>query len=281
MSLRITVLIPGPRSQLDACRKSLNAMLDDERDLRYRERHTDSRLEYGLTSKTGVPFPPFVNASEEFPALTFSFLWEGLNGESGGRATIEHGGLISRELGGEKSGEGHAGAVHVLAAHDGTIYLAVAMHNQAGDRWIGYAATADQHGYFSWERSGAEPRLVTTTGIADRWETQWALRNDEWAQMALTDDREIPVETLTTLENIANEFAAEWLWFAAENAVDTALERHRFGLYGLVVNPANLRSEKIRALPRDETRGITYSTMQAPQAMVIDALDRCWRIAAS
>jgi hypothetical protein len=279
MSLRITVLIPGPPGRIDACRRSINAMLDDDRSIRYREKHSAARLEYGLTSRAGVPFPPFVEASTEYPELTFAFSWEGLDGEAGGRATIESGRLVSQAVGVQsgKANDRRNAAVHVVAAHDGTIHLAVACSQKSDDECIGYVVTAAQHAYFSWQRAGDESCLMTTNGIADAWESRWTHRNDEWTASPLVDDRMIPAATLTTLEQVANDFAAEWLWFAAEEEVDTALERHRFVLYGLVVYPANLRSEKVRTLPRDAKSGITYSTVQAEQTLLIDALDRCWR----
>jgi hypothetical protein len=277
MSLRITVRIPGQRSQLGACRKLINAMLDEDRDIRYRELHSDDRLEYGLTNKTGVPFPPFVNASAEFPDLMFSFSWEGLDGESGGRATIENGRLVSQDAGVDKTSGQQDAVVHIAAANDGTIHLAVALQAVSDAYCTGYAVTAEQHGYFLWQRAADESRLIATHGMTDQWEREWILRDSVWTPTALAGDRAIPTATLATLEKITNEFAAEWLWFAAEDEVDTALERHRFSSYGLIVNPANLRSEKIRSLPRDTTRGIYFSTLQSPFESMVDALDRCWR----
>jgi hypothetical protein len=60
----------------------------------YTEHHAEGILEYRFEPKHGIPFPPFVTASAEFPELRVEAEWErdGVRG----RAVIENGRLVER-----------------------------------------------------------------------------------------------------------------------------------------------------------------------------------------
>ena len=60
----------------------------------YTEHHAEGVLEYRFEPKLGIPFPPFVAASAEFPELHVEAEWErdGVRG----RAVIENGRLVER-----------------------------------------------------------------------------------------------------------------------------------------------------------------------------------------
>jgi hypothetical protein len=66
----------------------------------YTEHHQAGVLEYRFQPKLGIPFPAFVEASGAFPELRVEAKWEqsGLQGEIRGRAVIEAGKLVEREI---------------------------------------------------------------------------------------------------------------------------------------------------------------------------------------
>ena len=62
----------------------------------YTEHHAEGTLEYRFTPKQGIPFPAFVQCSADFPELRVEASWE--HGEVTGRAVIENGKLVEREI---------------------------------------------------------------------------------------------------------------------------------------------------------------------------------------
>ena len=66
----------------------------------YTEHHADGVLEYRFEPKHGIPFPPFVQASADFPELRVEASWEtgGDNEGIKGRAVIENGKLVERDI---------------------------------------------------------------------------------------------------------------------------------------------------------------------------------------
>ena len=60
----------------------------------YTEHHSAGVLEYRFEPKQGIPFPPFVAASADFPELRVEAEWE--HGGVRGRAVIENGRLIEK-----------------------------------------------------------------------------------------------------------------------------------------------------------------------------------------
>jgi hypothetical protein len=62
----------------------------------YTEHHAEGVLEYRFEPKKGIPFPPFVQASADFPELRVEAQWE--NESAKGRALIENGKLAERDI---------------------------------------------------------------------------------------------------------------------------------------------------------------------------------------
>jgi hypothetical protein len=62
----------------------------------YSEHHGEGTLEYRFEPKRGVPFPAFVEVSGEFPELRVEATWE--TDAVRGRAVIEYGKLVEREI---------------------------------------------------------------------------------------------------------------------------------------------------------------------------------------
>jgi hypothetical protein len=61
------------------------------------EHHAENALEYRFELSRGIPFPPFVAASAEFPELRVEVQWR-KGGEVGG-AAIENGRLVEKWTG--------------------------------------------------------------------------------------------------------------------------------------------------------------------------------------
>jgi hypothetical protein len=138
----------------------------------------------------------------------------------------------------EEKTEANMPGIFVEAGDAGLLKLAFTT-KKTGQGWVGYAATADRHTYFRY-----------TAG-----------------RLTLVD----PQEPDEALEDIAFRFVEEWIWYDEQ---DAAIERVRYAAYGFPVRGANLRSEKLAALRRQE--GGRYSTLAAEAAGVREALAAEW-----
>jgi hypothetical protein len=276
MSVRVTVVVTGPAAQLDGFRRHVNARLDELPKPRYAELHTPERLDYRLTIAGGIPFPTFVATSEEFPEHTVAVAWEGLDGEPSGYATIANGGLVEHSAG-PAGPERAPYAVHVSLEPDATIRLAVALRVIEATHTIGYVLSAHAHGLFELARDAAGERLRVSDALEPAWVRCWRVHGDDAVPASVVPPAPIATPLRTQLKAIAESFAAAWIWFDAEAAVDTALERHRYGLYGYAVQPANVKAERIRAIPADSAAaGFLHSTVPADAQRAIRLLERYW-----
>ena len=249
----------------------MNALLDAETSGPYRELHTAGRLDYRLKA-SGVPYPPFVEASAEFPELTVRVEWQNPLGGTGGNATIRAGRLVDQATGSAaEAGRG----LELRAERDGTIALAVVTRRRRAGEWIGYAVTARQHGYF--RASGGATVLEAADGAEPEWAERWIVRGDD-ATYAELDPREpLDASLAAELERLAHDFADEWLWFAAAPLEDTAIERQRYADYGFTINPANLRAAKLRTVLKEAPDGGRVLEATEPEARAVVALvARLW-----
>jgi hypothetical protein len=130
----------------------------------------------------------------------------------------------------ERSSASAAG-VHVELGDEGRLDVAL-ICERAGEDWIGYAASADRHTYF---RYGG-------------------------GRLALVD----PADADEAMEDIAFRLVDEWLWYDEE---DVPTERARYAQYGYPVRGANLKSEKLALLRRQDN---AHSTLD-PQAEEVRA----------
>ena len=128
--------------------------------------------------------------------------------------------------------------VEVEVGTDGLLVFAMILKKQHQSS-IGYAVTADRHAYFRY-RDG---------------------------ELTLLDAERPDAE----LEQVAFGLVDEWIWFDEQ---DAALERARYAGYGYPVRGANLKSEKLALLRRQE--GGRYSTLDAESTRVREALAARW-----
>lgn len=270
-TVHATVTAAGEPAALEALRSRVNALLAEEFDGTLKELHTPGRLEYRLSARAGLPFPALVAASEATPDLAIEIEWDDPVQGTHGSATVAAGAL-KRQESAMTSATGDAGGVDVRADADGTLVLAVVCR-RLGEDWIGYALTAGEHAFF---RVRPGPMLEATDGVELEWAERWRIGADG-AMYAELDPRE-PVEPLlaTALARLADEFAEEWVWFAADDPVETAVERSRYAAYGYRVSEANLKSAKLRGVMRRDGDAYAYGSLGAAGGDVAALISRHW-----
>ena len=273
MSLIATITVSGDPESLREYRAQVNRLLDEEGDGSYRELHTPERLEYEFKLHGGIPFPPFVSASQVFPDLTVEVEWsEAALGRSG-RAIIRNGVLA------EQAAQSHApgGAISsdVRAGADGGLKLAVSCARWR-ESWHGYAIAADQHAFFRLAGSEGSCELWASDGIEPEWAERWSVTSGDADYVELAHREPIAADELRELDRLAREFSREWIWFEESPPEETAVERARFAAYGYPVRAANLRSEKLRKVLRPENGGLAFVLFGDDARWIPELLRRCW-----
>jgi hypothetical protein len=264
-----TITVAGDEALLAAYRKRVNGLLDAEFGEPYRELHAPGRLDYRLKAD-GVPYPPFVTASAEFPDLVVEVQWEHPGGAASGRATIQAGQLTQQST--EGGAGGAAATCELRADRDGTLVIGVVCRRRNEGEWIGYALTASRHALFRVGSRGAASLLEATDGVEPEWAERWTIAGDR-VRYAELDPRE-PVDEplLGELDRLASDFADEWLWFAEGAPEETAVERQRYERYALKVNPVNVRTQKLKTVMRETAGGGFALAIAEPEAAAIAAL---------
>jgi hypothetical protein len=264
-----TITVAGDAALLAAYRRRVNELLDAECDEPYRELHAPGRLDYRLKAD-GVPYPPFVTASGEFPDLVVEVQWERPDGAASGHATIQAGRLTHQS---QATGTGGAQTSCELRVDpDATVVIAVACRRRARGEWLGYALTARQHALFMVEQRGAAAILTATDGVEPEWAERWTIEGDRVRYAELDPRAPVDERLLGELDRLANDFAGDWLWFADGAPEETAVERQRYERHGWKVNPANVRAEKLKTVLRETATGGFELAITDPEAAAIAAL---------
>jgi hypothetical protein len=272
ISARVTV--SGEEALLPAYRERVNELLDEDYPGTYRELHTAHRLEYEVRGRGGVPFPPFVKASEEFPELEIAVRWENPAVGARGSADIQAGRL--KEQATSETTVQDDFEIDIQARGDGTIVLAVACRERSDGEWIGYALTASQHGFFRVRAQIGAVLLAASDGVAAEWSEQWLVAGEEIEYRELAPHEPIDKRLLAELDALAADFAAGWIWFAAAGVDETAVERHRYELYGLTVNEANVRAERLRVMMHPDMGGYAFTSTGEAGARVVALVRGNW-----
>lgn len=273
MSLVAKITVSGDPQLLRDYRGEVNRLLREEGGGPFRELHTGERLEYEFRVSAGIPFPPFVSASQLFPDLTVEVHWsEAALGRSG-HAVIKNGVLA------EQASQGQAPAgevsIHVRAAADGRIDLAVGCARWR-DGWHGYAIAANEHAFFRVAGSPESCELSASDGVEAEWAERWIVASGD-AEYAELDEREpIAEDELRELDRLARDFSREWIWFDESPPDETAVERQRFAAYGYPVRAANLRSEKLRKVLQPDGGVLALDSFGGDASWVPALLRRCW-----
>lgn len=264
-----TITVEGDEGRLAGYRKRVNELLDAELGEPYRELHAPGRLDYRLKAD-GVPYPVFVTASGEFPELVVEVQWEHPAGAARGRATIQAGRLTQQST--ATGAAAPEASCELRVERDGMIAIAIVCRRRSRGEWIGYAVTASQHALFRLERRGAASLLEATDGAEPEWAERWTIEGDRVGYAELEPREPVDERLLGELDRLANDFADEWLWFADGAPEEIAVERQRYDRYGLKVNPANVRIQKLKTVLRETATGGFELAIEDPEAAAVAAL---------
>ena len=272
MSLVATITVSGDPQLLREYRGQVNRLLDEEGDS-YRELHTPERLEYEFRPHAGIPFPPFVSASQAFPDLTVEVQWSESAVGRRGRAIIRNGVLA------EQAAQSHAPGGEVMhevrAGADGRLELAVSCARWH-EFWHGYVIAADQHAFFRLAGLAKSGELLASDGVDPEWAERWRIESGEAAYVELAPREPIPQDELRELDRLAQEFSREWVWFEESPPEETAVERRRYEAYGYPVRAANLRSEKLHTVLRPDHGRLAFGSFAEDARWIPEVLGRCW-----
>jgi hypothetical protein len=272
LNLIATIRVKGEPELLREYRAHVNGLLDEEGGDSYRELHTAGRLEYEFRLRGGIPFPPFVSASQAFPDLIVEVDWSDAALGRSGRAIIRNGALA------EQAAQSHApgGALQdVRAGADGGLRLAVTCARWR-ELWHGYVIASDQHAFFRIAGTAGACELLASDGIEPEWAERWTVSSGDAAYAELVQRESIAEDELRELDRLAQEFTREWIWFAESPPEETAVERARFETYAYPVRDANLRSEKLRKVLRPEDGGLALDSFGRDLRWIPELLRRCW-----
>jgi hypothetical protein len=273
LSLVATITVSGDPQVLRRYRDEVNRLLEEEGSGAFRELHSSDRLEYEFRVRSGIPFPPFVSASQSFPEVTVDVKWSEAATGQGGRAVIRNGALA------EQSAEEHAADGTVLnlvrAAVDGALELALTC-TRWRDGWHGYAVASGEHAFFRVTGSVGGCELLASDGVEGEWAERWSVASGDTDYSELAPREAIAEDELRELDRLAQEFSREWIWFDESPPEETAVERERYTAYGYPVRAANLRSEKLRRVLQPDGGGLAFRSFGAESLWVPELLRRCW-----
>ncbi len=273
MNLSATVVVKGDPALLREYRHEVNARLEEDGAHDYRELHAEAQLEYEFRLKGGIPFPPFVECSRDFPGLSIEVDWrEALTGR-GGRAIIQNG--VLREQSQQDRAGGAVALQEVRADADGALRLAVVCARRH-EAWLGYVVSGAQHAYFRVAGSETSFALSAADGVEPRWAERW-VADAAGARYAELDPPE-PIDPgeLRELDRLAGEFVREWIWFDESPPEETAVERARFAAYGYAVGAANVRAEKLRQVLEPVDEGLAFASFDEASRWIPALLRRLW-----
>ena len=272
MNLNATITVKGDPGLLREYRAEVNRLLDEEGGDSYRELHSAERLEYEFKLRGGIPFPPFVSASQAFPDLTVEVQWSDAALGRSGRAIIKNGVLAEQAV----QSHAPAGALQeVRADADGGLRLALICARWR-EAWHGYVIASDQHAFFRIAGTSEACELSASDGVEPDWAERWTVSSGEASYAELAPAEPIAEDELRELDRLAQEFSREWLWFDESPPEETAVERARFKAYGYPVRGANLRSEKLRKVLRPENGGLALDSFGKDAHWIPELVRRCW-----
>jgi hypothetical protein len=243
------------------------------------EQHAAGLLHYDLKVQGGIPFPPFVLASGEFPQLAIEVEWVDAGSGVRGTAKIAGGKLEAQNV--ENVGGDADRAVTIRTGAVGTLALALVAIRTGHDECRGYMLTANEDALFRIARdpgSGAI-ELYATHGAAE-WCRAWRLSADVNVEYReINPAQPIADADFQELDTLAREFVAQWIWFSNDEPHEIAIEAERYARLGYAVSDANLRSVALHRIKDGAAAGdggIHYSTLEPAIAWIEGAIARCW-----
>lgn len=282
MLIHATVTITGEKDALGACEARLRRLLSSQflKD-EVTEHHGRQTLCYDLKIEGGIPFPVFAQASQEFPGLAFDAEWVNVAAGEKGQARLVNGRVTgqSSERVATRAGDEHP--VYVQVAPDGRLTLALTLFRATRDEWRGYALTATRDALVRVVRlpESDSIELYATDG-GPEWALAWrgTLSSGVFIRDELRPLIEIEKAVFQDLDTLARKFFADWVWFAAEEREDIAVESERYARYGYPVSTANVRSARLHRMRADarEGRPLVHSTLGQDELWVKDLILATW-----
>lgn len=245
------------------------------------ESQNDTALSYDVKAAGGIPFPPFVIASEMHPSLAIAITWINTEANQRGAARIVNGALTEQEVD-ELPDVDSSSRFFISTAADGSLALALTFFHAGADEYCGYALTANEDALFrvmrDRERNTVE--MLATAGAAE-WAEQWSIDSTGAAKYcALEPPHAIDTRLYDEASRLMAEFIAHWIWFAADPPDQIVIEQARFERLGYARHAANLKSAQFTKLQANEG-GAQISRLGADAEWIKDVLARYWLAASA
>ena len=278
--IHATMTITGAGEQLAACDARIKALLMDEVfDGEFEEHHGDAALSYDFKVRGGIPFPAFAAASQEFPEMTITAEWVNVGAGRKGRAQIANGEITQHAEEPITLASTDTPNRYLRAAVDGTLELAVALVQTGAQAWAGYVLNHQRDALFRVTRTGPAVELLATEGAPD-WVQRWQLvqAGDTPEVTVITPPERVEKKLYAELEDLAQGFVADWIWFRDAPAEINAIDMDRFARYGFTVHDANARAARLYALQQEAGIGkpLQHTTVDPACDWIIAMLERCW-----
>lgn len=276
--IHATLTVTGAREQLPAADARIKVLLVEEIFVgEFEEHHGDDALSYDFKVQGGIPFPAFAAASLEFPELKIAAEWVNVAAGRKGRALLTNGAIAEHVEEALAAGSTETRNRYLCVAPDGTLQLAFALLRRGLGEWAGYVLNHERDAVFRITRDGDAIELLTTGGTAE-WTYAWRLNglDDTLSPVALV--QAVEPGLYAELEQLAQDYVAEWFWLRAAPAADNAIEIDRYARYGYTVHEANVRAARLHRLRNDlaPTDVLEYSTLDADNVWIRDLLLKCW-----
>ena len=283
--IHATLTVSGDRAQLAACDARIKSLLVEEVfSGEFEEHHGDDALSYDFKVRGGIPFPAFAAASQEFPGMTITAEWVNVAAGRKGRAQIVAGKITEHAEESVVLAAGDTRNRHVQTAPDGTLLLAVALVQTGNDAWVGYVLNHERDALFCVTRSAEAVEFLATEG-APEWVLRWqilqagaAVAGDAPTMEVIASPQPVNKKQYAELEQLAESFVADWIWFREGSPEASAIHIDRFARYGYTVRAANVRAARLHALRNEAGAGqpMVHTTVEPECAWIIDVLWRCW-----
>lgn len=280
--IHATITVTGERDALASCEARLRRLLSSQflKD-EVAEHHGQGALCYDLKIEGGIPFPVFAQASQEFPGLEFAAEWVNVAAGEKGHAVLVNGRVTGQAAEPVATLAGDGQPVHVEVAPEGRLVLALTLVRAARDEWRGYAVTATRDALVRLVRppESGTVELYATDGSAE-WALAWrgALPARALTREELRPPLGIEDAVFQELERLAQDFAAGWIWFAAEGREETAIERERYARYGYAVSAANVRASRLHRMRANAGEGarLVHTTLGQDELWAKDLVLAAW-----
>lgn len=287
--LHAVVTISGPPDHFPSCAQRLERLLEGESlDGTIERLSTEGNLAYDLKIHGGLPFPVFIDLSNEYPELGISIDW--VNSESGtrGSAHFSGGKLFNQDtvpLSPSIPGNNRF-HIHVSADPQSRLMLAMVFCPAEKDKYLGYVVTSERDAWFRILRPGNGPlvELVTTAGEEASWCERWRIDlGDESFEFALFE----PVLVIDsadqeTLEALSQSFAQRWIWFASHPPEEIIVEAQSYDRRGHAPGKANLRTVRLWEMERksgDNPCPLIFEDIDQDLIWIREIIEQCWAVA--